>query len=91
MEAAAEGPREAEAAMEELSDEQMKEAEQEVIRRQIEATEAQLETLEGMEGEEGDMLDEATMQALKVTSLLKFKNEPARDEPPALILSLPSK
>lgn len=65
MEAAAEGPREAEAAMEELSDEQMKEAEQEVIRRQIEATEAQLETLEGMEGEEGDMLDEATMQALK--------------------------
>ena len=91
MEAAAEGPREAEAAMEELSDEQMKEAEQEVIRRQIEATEAQLETLEGMEGEEGHMLDEATMQALKVTSLVKFKNKPARDEPPALILSLPSK
>ena len=69
--AATEQLREAEAAaMEELSDEQMKEAEQEVIRRQIETTEAQLETLEGLEGlggEEGDMLDEATMQALKVT------------------------
>ena len=48
-----------------MSPEELKETEQEVIRRQIETTEAQLETLERME-DEGDMLDEATIQALKV-------------------------
>jgi len=42
----------------------MGEAEREVIQRQIETTEAQLEAMEKME-EAGDMLDDATVQALK--------------------------
>ena len=51
-----------------LSPEEMKEAEREVIQRQIETTEAQLEAMEKMEveGASGDMLDDATVQALKV-------------------------
>jgi len=51
----------------ELSPEEMKEAEREVIQRQIETTEAQLEAMEKMEeeGGGGDMLDDATVQALK--------------------------
>ena len=71
----------------ELSPEEMKEAEREVIQwqiqslsttdnyyqviqRQIETTEAQLEAMEKMEeeGGGGDMLDDATVQALKVNT-----------------------
>ena len=54
-----------------LSPEEMKEAEREVIQRQIEATEAQLEAMEKMEeeGGGGDMLDDATVQALKVNTI----------------------
>ena len=53
-----------------LSPEEMKEAEREVIQRQIEATEAQLEAMEKMEEEGGgDMLDDATVQALKVNTI----------------------
>lgn len=63
---------------EEMSVEEMKEAEQEVIQRQIETTEAQLETLDQMEKDDTmDMLDEATVQALKdagihVTNVMEF-------------------
>ena len=55
-----------------LSPEEMKEAEREVIQRQIETTEAQLEAMEKMEeeGASGDMLDDATVQALKVNTCL---------------------
>ena len=54
-----------------LSPEEMKEAEREVIQRQIETTEAQLEAMEKMEedGAGGDMLDDATVQALKVKTI----------------------
>ena len=54
-----------------LSPEEMKEAEREVIQRQIEATEAQLEAMEKMEeeGGGGDMLDDATVQALKENTI----------------------
>jgi len=48
-----------------LSPEEMKEAEREVIQRQIETTEAQLEAMEKMEEAAGEMLDDATVQALK--------------------------
>ena len=52
---------------EEMSPEQMKVVEQEVIQRQIEATEAQLQTLDLMEvGEDGEAVDMATAQALAV-------------------------
>merc|ERR1719445_23999 len=50
---------------EDLSPEEMKEAEREVIQRQIETTEAQLEAMEKLEEASGDMLDDATVQALK--------------------------
>ena len=39
-----------------------------MIQRQIETTEAQLEAMEKME-EAGDMLDDATVQALKVKNI----------------------
>ena len=38
-----------------------------VIQRQIETTEAQLEAMEKMEEAAGEMLDDATVQALKVS------------------------
>ena len=59
-----------------LSPEEMKEAEREVIQRQIETTEAQLEAMEKLEeeGTSGDMLDDATVQALKVNNFLWVSN-----------------
>jgi hypothetical protein len=53
---------------EDMSPEEMKEAEQEVIQRQIETTEAQLETLGKLDEDGNDMLDEATMKALQVAA-----------------------
>ena len=60
----------AEGLEEDLSPEEMKEAEREVIQRQIETTEAQLEAMEKLEETSGDMLDDATVQALKVNTSL---------------------